>query len=60
VKSGNPFKQIRVQPAARLDRLETVIVLLSKAPVDFPNTDTQNTPTGAQNSAAAAPTAEKP
>jgi rod shape-determining protein MreC len=35
VKVGNPFKQIRVQPAAKLDRLETVIVLLTQAPVDF-------------------------
>ncbi len=30
VQPGNPFKQIRVRPAARLDRLEEVIVLLSK------------------------------
>jgi rod shape-determining protein MreC len=35
VKQGNPFKQIRVQPAAKLDRLETVIVLLTQAPVEF-------------------------
>jgi rod shape-determining protein MreC len=35
VKAGNPFKQIRVQPAAKLDRLETVIVLLTQASVDF-------------------------
>lgn len=37
VKPGNPFKQIRVQPAAKLDRLETVIVLLTQAPVEFKN-----------------------
>jgi rod shape-determining protein MreC len=37
VKAGNPFKQIRVQPAAKLDRLETVIVLLTQAPVEFKN-----------------------
>jgi rod shape-determining protein MreC len=30
VKSGNPFKQIRVHPAARLDRLEEVIVLKTR------------------------------
>ncbi|HTZ32735.1 MAG TPA: rod shape-determining protein MreC [Methylomirabilota bacterium] len=61
VKNGNPFKQIRVQPAAKLDRLETVIVLLSQAPVDFPkDADSQNPQTGAQNSSATAPTAEKP
>lgn len=35
VKPGNPFKLIRVEPAAKLDRLETVIVLLTQAPVDF-------------------------
>ena len=61
VKNGNPFKQIRVQPAAKLDRLETVIVLLSHAPVDFPSdADTQNAQAGAQNSSAAAPVADKP
>jgi rod shape-determining protein MreC len=54
VKPGNPFKQIRVQPAAKLDRLEAVIVLLSQAPVDFPK-DAE-----AQNSGASAPAAEKP
>lgn len=30
VKKGNPFKQIRVRPAARLDRLEEVIVLKTR------------------------------
>jgi rod shape-determining protein MreC len=68
VKAGNPFKQIRVQPAAKLDRLETVIVLLTQEPVEFKN-ETQNTPQtgaantapGAQSPAQAAPaTAEKP
>lgn len=29
VKSGDPFKQIRVRPAARLDRLEEVLVVLA-------------------------------
>jgi cell shape-determining protein MreC len=29
-KPGNPFQVIRVQPAARLDRLEDVIVLLTQ------------------------------
>ena len=61
VKNGNPFKLIRVEPAAKLDRLETVIVLLSQTPVDFPkDADTQNVQTGAQNSGSAAPAAEKP
>jgi rod shape-determining protein MreC len=30
VKSGSPFKQIRVKPAAHLDRLEEVLVLLTR------------------------------
>ncbi|MGB7848476.1 MAG: rod shape-determining protein MreC [Candidatus Acidiferrum sp.] len=47
VKMGSPFKQIRVQPAAKLDRLETVIVLLTQTPVEFKQ-ETQNTPSGAQ------------
>ena len=60
VSNGNPFKLIRVLPAAKLDRLETVIVLLSQSPVEFPKEgDTQNT-TGAQNSGTTAPVAEKP
>jgi rod shape-determining protein MreC len=59
VKAGNPFKLIRVQPAAKLDRLETVIVLLSQEPVEF-KSEVQSAPqsggtTGAQNSAPAAP-----
>jgi rod shape-determining protein MreC len=37
VKQGNPFKQIRVRPAARLDRLEEVIVLLTQESVNFKN-----------------------
>jgi rod shape-determining protein MreC len=69
VKGGNPFKQIRVEPAAKLDRLEAVIVLLTQAPVEFKN-ETQSTQAGsaANQSGAqsggpgtsAAPAAEKP
>jgi rod shape-determining protein MreC len=64
VKAGNPFKQIRVEPAAKLDRLETVIVLLTQEPVEF-KSDTQSTQTGATTNEpgtqGAAPTAtEKP
>jgi rod shape-determining protein MreC len=37
VKPGNPFKTVRVRPAAKLDRLEDVIVLLKPSvAVDFP------------------------
>lgn len=67
VKPGNPFKQIRVQPAARLDRLEAVIVLLTQAPIEFKQETgpqsapgTQTSDPGAQNPAPAAPAAEKP
>ena len=35
IKPGNPFKQIRIQPAANLERLEEVIVLLSLQPLDL-------------------------
>lgn len=35
VQPGSPFLQIRVQAAARLDRLEEVIVLLSLSPLDI-------------------------
>lgn len=52
VKAGNPFKQIRVQPAAKLDRLETVIVLLSQEPVEFKSA-TPSTPAGTGGSASA-------
>jgi rod shape-determining protein MreC len=35
IKAGNPFKQIRLKPAANLERLEEVIVLLSLQPLDL-------------------------
>lgn len=35
VQPGTPFLQIRVQPAARLNRLEEVIVLLSQASLEI-------------------------
>ena len=55
VKAGNTFKQIRVQPAAKLDRLEAVLVLLTQAPIEFKaEPETQNTPTDAQPSEAGA------
>ena len=34
IKPGNPFKQIRVKPAANLERLEEVLVLLSLRPLE--------------------------
>jgi len=64
VKQGNPFKQIRVRPAARLDRLEEVIVLLTQGPVEFKNdADEQGAQPAAGNSTPATsgkPAAEKP
>jgi rod shape-determining protein MreC len=35
IKPGNPFKSIRVRPAANLERLEEVIVLLSLQPLQL-------------------------
>jgi rod shape-determining protein MreC len=35
VKPGTTFKQIRVRPAANLDRLEEVFVLLTQEPLEF-------------------------
>jgi len=35
VKPGSPFKQVRVAPAAKLDRLEEVFVLLTQEPLEF-------------------------
>jgi rod shape-determining protein MreC len=50
VKAANPFKLIRVQPAAKMDRLEAVIVLLTQAPVEF-KTEGQSPQAGEQPSA---------
>jgi rod shape-determining protein MreC len=56
VKAGNPFKLIRVQPAAKLDRLETVIVLLTQEPVEF-RSATQSGASGAAGMPNATPVA---
>jgi rod shape-determining protein MreC len=45
VKTGNPFKVIRVKPAAHLDRLEEVLVLLTRQEI--------NRATGSENPAPA-------
>jgi rod shape-determining protein MreC len=44
IKAGNPFKQIRVKPAADLQRLEEVLVLLTLHPLEMKN---QNAPAAA-------------
>ncbi|HEY1471689.1 MAG TPA: rod shape-determining protein MreC [Candidatus Acidoferrum sp.] len=36
IKPGTPFKTILLHPAAKLNRLEAVIVLLSQQPLEFP------------------------
>jgi rod shape-determining protein MreC len=48
IKPGNPFKQIRVKPAANLERLEEVLVLLSLHPLEMKN---EERPANAQPSA---------
>ena len=48
VKPGNPFKQIRIKPAANLERLEEVLVLLSLRPLEMKN---EENPASAQPSA---------
>jgi rod shape-determining protein MreC len=50
VEKGNPFKLIHVKPAARLDRLEEVLVLLTR----------QEFPTKKEAEAATAPAEKKP
>jgi rod shape-determining protein MreC len=64
VKQGNPFKQIRVKPAVRLDRLEEVIVLLTQETVNFKSdAEGQSAQPNAGNPAppaGAAPAAVKP
>jgi rod shape-determining protein MreC len=48
IKPGNPFKQIRVKPAADLERLEEVIVLLTLHPLEWKK---EAEPSGAESSA---------
>ena len=54
IKPGNPFKQIRIKPAANLERLEEVLVLLTLHPLEMRK---EATPANAQP--AATPTAGK-
>ena len=43
IKDGNPFKQIRLKPAANLESLEDVIVLLSIQPLDLTKSESKET-----------------
>ena len=64
VKPGTTFKQIRVRPAANLDRLEEVFVLLTQEPLEFQKeAEAQSTPAPsvpAEIPATAPPAAVKP
>jgi rod shape-determining protein MreC len=57
IKPGNPFKKIRIKPAANLERLEEVLVLLTLRPLETK----EETPAGAPaaSSAASPPPAVK-
>jgi rod shape-determining protein MreC len=58
IKSGNPFKTIRVRPSANLSRLEEVIVLMTLQPLQLKQPETPKAPANAAaNSAAANSTA---
>ncbi len=58
IKPGNPFKQIRIKPAANLERLEEVIVLLSLHPLEMrkegATTDAQSSAPGTPHASPAA------
>src|SRR5580704_3564907 len=65
IKAGNTFKQIRVRPAANLERLEEVFVLLTMKPLEMMKKDSAGpssaTPASGAPSAAASPASqEKP
>jgi rod shape-determining protein MreC len=56
VKAGSPFKQIRVKPAAHLDQLEEVMVLLTRQELNTkPAPATTNTAPNVPSGAPAAP-----
>jgi rod shape-determining protein MreC len=53
IKAGSPFKQLRVKPAASLERLEEVFVLLTLKPLELK----QESPAPSPTAPAAAPSA---
>jgi rod shape-determining protein MreC len=57
IKPGNPFKQIRVRPAANLERLEEVIVLLTLHPLEL---RTESESAASQQAPATKPTPQAP
>jgi rod shape-determining protein MreC len=65
IKAGSTFKQIRVRPAANLERLEEVFVLLTMKPLetkkDSPEPNSATPPAAGPSAAAASPAShEKP
>jgi rod shape-determining protein MreC len=60
IKPGNPFKQIRIKPAANLERLEEVLVLLSLRPLEMKNEEnTGDAPPSAPGAANPPPAAKR-
>jgi rod shape-determining protein MreC len=60
IKPGNPFKLIRVRPAANLERLEEVIVLLTLHPLEVHKEAEPSTSDAAEKTAPEQPTTAKP
>jgi cell shape-determining protein MreC len=52
IKDGNPFKQILLKPAANLESLEDVIVLLSVQPLDLTKSESKDASSAASGSLA--------
>jgi rod shape-determining protein MreC len=60
IKPGNPFKQIRVKPAANLERLEEVLVLLTLHPLEMKNeAPSRNAQPSAPSSSSSPPVARR-
>jgi rod shape-determining protein MreC len=60
IKPGNPFKQIRIKPAANLEKLEEVLVLLTLRPLDTSKPGDLPAAQASGPTAATAPLADKP
>lgn len=62
IKPGNPFKQIRVKPAANLEKLEEVLVLLTLHPLEMSKDNNSASSASAQPTPdpSHAPSAAKP
>ena len=60
IKPGNPFKLIRLRPAANLERLEEVIVLLTLRPLEVHKEAVPPTSDAAEKTASERPTTAKP